>query len=100
VNQPRAPQGARNPTQPIRNEHMSNIANNLIAAFTATFDADAQDLLTAAKHAIARFPMDDDAVYVTLDFLKREAQERIDFGDEPDPMLHDVLACIAEFYNT
>ena len=83
---------------------MSNIANNLIAAFAATFVADAQDLLTAAKHAVSQWQGDDgalgDCIYATLDAIKREAQERIEFGDEPDPMLHDVLACIAEFYNT
>ena len=80
------------------------LATDLIAAFAATFRADAQDLLTTAKAAIAAWHAADngttqDAVDVTLDLIKREAQERIDFGDEPDPLLQDVLACIGEFYN-
>jgi len=81
------------------------LATDLIAAFAATFRADAQDLLTTVKdliRAVDAAPDDlptQDAVDATLDLIKREAQERIDFGDEPDPMLRDVLACIGEFYN-
>ena len=95
---------------------MTTIANNLIAALTATFRADAQDLLTTAKELIRAFDAADDdtnfqtcdAIHRSLDAIQREVQERIEHEDdeidldptfERDLVLHDVLACIAEFYN-
>jgi hypothetical protein len=40
----------------------------------------------------------DDAVNATLRVLRREAEERIEYGDDPDPMLYDVIACIDEYH--
>jgi hypothetical protein len=95
---------------------MNTIANNLIAALTATFRADSQDLLTTVKALIRAFDAADDdtdfqtcdAVYRSLDAIKREVQDRIDHENDElsldlnyprDLLLYDVLACIAEFYN-
>ena len=95
---------------------MNTLANNLIDALTATFRADAQDLLTTTKELIRAFDAADDdtnfqvcdAIYRSLDVIQREVQERIAHEDdetdldpafERDLVLHDVLACIAEFYN-
>ena len=90
------------------------LANALISALTATFRADAQDLLTTVKDLVRAYDADPDdiqtcdAVYRAIDAIQREAQERIDHEEdeisldptyEPNPMLRDVLACIAEFYN-
>ena len=93
---------------------MTTIATNLIAALTATFRADSQDLLTTAKALIRAYDENDmdvqigDAVYRSLDTIQREIQDRIahendelslDLNYPRDLLLHDVLACIAEFYN-
>ena len=81
---------------------MTNIAQNLHAAIAATFDLDAQDLLIAAKHLTSLYLRDaewrDDVVNATLSVLRCEAEDRIEYDDEPDPMLYDVLACIAEYF--
>jgi hypothetical protein len=95
---------------------MTTIATNLIAALTATFRADSQDLLTTVKELIRAFDAADDdtdfqtcdAVYRSLDAIQREVQDRIDHENDElsldlnyprDLLLYDVLACIAEFYN-
>ena len=83
---------------------MNTLASNLISAFQATYTADAQDLLLAAKYAIATYRDDKDVrlgdgFYAAIDLIKLEAIERLELGDEPDPLLHDVVACIEEFFN-
>ena len=89
------------------------LAINLISALTATFRADAQDLLTTVKDLTRAFDAADDiptqdAIYLAIDTIRREVQERIDHEDdeiasdptfERDPLLRDVLACINEFFN-
>jgi hypothetical protein len=35
---------------------------------------------------------------LALGVIERDARDLLECGDEPDPMLHDVLACIAEYY--
>ena len=81
---------------------MANIAHNLYAAVAATFDLDAQDLLIAAKHLTSLYLRDaewrDDVVNAALSVLRRDAEERIEYGDEPDPMLYDVITCIDEYF--
>jgi hypothetical protein len=78
-------------------------AHDLYAAIAAIFEGDAQDLLTAAKQATRAYDIydadwRDDVTDGVLRVISREAQDRLECNDEPDPMLHDVLACIAEYY--
>jgi hypothetical protein len=85
-------------------------AHNLYAAIAAIFAGDAQDLLTAAKQATRACDMydadwRDDVTDSVLDVIRREAEARLDCAlDWPDPeetsepILRDVLACIAEYY--
>ena len=92
------------------------LATDLIAALTATFRADSQDLLTMVKELIRAFDAADDdtnfqvcdAIYLSVDVIKRDVQGRISHEDdeidldpafERDLVLHDVLACIDEFFN-
>ena len=92
------------------------LATDLIAALTATFRADGQDLLTTVKELIRAFDAADDdtnfqvcdAIYLSVDVIKRDVQGRISQEDdeidldpafERDLVLHDVLACIDEFFN-
>lgn len=93
---------------------MNNIANNLITALTATFRADAQDLLETVKalsHTWDANPDMDfalhDAILLSVDAIKREVQERLaheadELIDNPnypiDLVLNDVQACINEFF--
>lgn len=81
---------------------MANIAHNLYAAIAATLTLDAQELLIATKQTASLHLTDpdwnDDAVNATLRVLRREAEERIEYGDDPDPMLYDVIACIDEYH--
>lgn len=98
---------------------MTITAINLISALTATFRADAQDLLTTVKALWRMFddmPEDineaitlEEGIYRAMDIIKRDVQDRIDHEDDEvsldpdhprDPVLRDVMACIAEFYNT
>lgn len=76
---------------------MTNISTALLAAIAATHDADAQDLVTAAKAILHGGPSD--AADFAIDILAREARERIEYGDDPDPMLADVLAIRAEYFS-
>jgi hypothetical protein len=76
---------------------MNTLSQALIAAITATHDADAQDLISAAKAIFQSEP--NDATDVAMDMLNSEATERLEIGDAPDPMLHDVLAIVAEYFN-
>lgn len=97
---------------------MTNIATNLIDAITATFRADAQDLLETVKALWRMYddmPEDinaaialEETVYRAMDIIHRDVQDRISHEDDEasldptyprDPVLHDVLACIKEFYN-
>ena len=92
------------------------LATDLIAALTATYRADGQDLLTMVKELIRAFDAADDdtnfqicdAIYLSVDTIKREVRDRIareedeidlDPAFERDLVLHDVLACIDEFFN-
>jgi hypothetical protein len=58
------------------------LATDLIAALTATFRADAQDLLTMVKELIRAFDAADDdtnfqvcdAIYLSVDVIKRDVQ--------------------------
>jgi hypothetical protein len=91
------------------------LATNLIAALTATFRADAQDLLTTVKDLSRAFDAADDdanfqtcdAIYRAIDAIRRDVQDRIDHETDQldldptfkrDLLLHDVLACITEFF--
>jgi hypothetical protein len=76
---------------------MTALFQTLTAAIAATHDADAQELVTAAKAIFQAEPTD--ATDVAMDLLKREATDRLEFGDDPDPMLHDVVAIVAEYFN-
>ena len=100
---------------------MTTIANNLIAALTATFRADSQDLLTTVKDLVRAWDANPDkspaldldfktydAIYLSVDAIKSEVQERIahetdqvarDSTYPRDLVLHDMLACIDEFFN-
>lgn len=89
------------------------LATALISALTATFRADAQDLLTTVKELSHMLDATDDlptqdAVYLAIDAIRREVKERISHEDdeahfdptfERDLLLQDVLACIGEFFN-
>jgi len=92
------------------------LANDLISALTATFRADAQDLLTTVKdltHAFDAADTDEDchtqdAVYHAIAAIRLEVRERISHEDdeialdptfERDLLLRDVTACIKEFFN-
>ena len=92
------------------------LATDLIAALTATFCADSQDLLTTVKELTCAFDaaVSDtdsqicDAIHISVDAIKCEVQDRIareedeidlDPAFERDLVLHDVLACIDEFFN-
>ncbi|HUX30455.1 MAG TPA: hypothetical protein VMV78_07480 [Thiobacillus sp.] len=76
---------------------MSNLSQDLTAAIAAIHDADAQDLVAAAKAILHGEP--NDAADFSIDVLAREARERIEYGDDPDPMLADVLAIRAEYFS-
>ena len=79
-------------------------AHNLYASIVAIMQGDAQDMLTTTKYLTNLYNIDpdwrDDAVNLALGVIEREAHDLLECGDEPDPMLHDVLSCIHEYYNT
>jgi len=79
-------------------------AHNLYASIVAIMHGDAQDMLTTTKYLTNLYNIDpdwrDDAVNLALGVIEREARDLLECGDEPDPMLHDVLACIHEYHNT
>jgi len=79
-------------------------AHNLYASIVAVMQGDAQEMLTTAKYLTNLHNIDpywrDDAVNLALGVLERDARDLLECGDEPDPMLRDVLACIHEYHNT
>lgn len=76
---------------------MNTLSQDLVAAIAAIHDADAQDLVAAAKAIFQAEP--NDASDVAIDMLVSEATERLDLGDDPDPMLHDVIAIATEYFD-
>lgn len=76
---------------------MTKLSKSLIAAISAIHEADAHDLAIAAKAILQGDATD--AADVAMDMLAREARERIEYADNQDPILDDVLAISAAYFN-